>query len=96
MNLKTLANIIGDGRMASVDFITKDGRERTVNGRVNVRRYLKGTGKSRNLAKKGQLLVWETLRPQDTDRDGTKRYKTITANNVRVIRANGLEIRATK
>lgn len=93
MKIDVLERLVGDGRMASVDFVTKTGRARTINGRVGVKKFLKGTGKRRDLRKKGQLLVWETLRPQDKDRDGSKRYKTITAENVTAIRADGVEIK---
>ncbi len=96
MKIQVLEKVIGTGRMASVDFVTKTGRPRTINGRTGVVKYTNGRGKGRNPRDKGQLIVWETLRPQDTNRDGTKRYRTITAENVRAIRADGVEIKVTK
>ena len=96
MKLKILESIIGTGRFASVDFLTKTGRNRTINGRTGVVKYVTGKGRRRNLQSKGQFIVWEPLRPQDTNRDGKRRYRTITADNVRAIRADGVEIRVTK
>lgn len=96
MKINILESIIGNGRMASVDFVTKTGRPRTINGRTGVKKFLKGTGKTRNLKAKGQLLVWETLRPQDKVREGARRYRTIQAENVKAIRADGVEIKVTK
>jgi hypothetical protein len=93
MKIRLLEALVGDGRMASVDFVTKTGRARTINGRTGVKRYVKGTGKNRDLRKKGQLGIWETLRPQDKDREGAKRYRTIDAARVTAIRANGVEIK---
>lgn len=94
MKIEVLESIIGDGRMASVDFVTKTGRPRTVNGRTGVVRYIKGTGRKQNPREQGQIIVWETLRPQDKDRDGYKRYKRVTADRVTAIRANGVEVRS--
>lgn len=96
MKIAVLQSIIGNGRMASVDFVTKTGRPRTINGRTGVAKYTNGKGRNRNPSSTGQLIVWETLRPQDKNRDGAKRYRTITAENVRAIRADGVEIKVTK
>lgn len=96
MKIEVLESIVGTGRMASVDFVTKTGRPRTINGRTGVVKYTNGKGRRRNPRAKGQLIVWETLRPQDTNRDGRRRYRTITAENVRAIRADGVEIKVTK
>ena len=96
MKIEVLESVIGTGRMASVDFVTKTGKLRTINGRTGVKKYTNGKGKNRNPRAKGQLIVWETLRPQDTNRDGVKRYRTITASNVRAIRADGVEIKVTR
>lgn len=92
MKLAVLESILGDGLMASVDFVTKTGRPRTINGRVGVKKFIKGTGKT-NAREKGQVIIWETLRPQDTKREGAKRYRRVTAENVKAIRANGVEVR---
>jgi hypothetical protein len=94
MKINVLKALIGNGLMASIDIVTKDGRNRTINGRTGVHKFIKGTGKSR--LKPNQIGVWETLRPQDKDREGRKRYKTIDASRVKAIRANGVEIRVTK
>lgn len=95
MNIKALKGIIGTGLMVSVDFVTKDGRERTINGRTGVRKYTNGRGRNRKV-NPDNIGIWETLRPQDKDRNGTKRYKTIAADRIKVVRAQGLEIRVTK
>lgn len=96
MKIEILEKLIGNGRMASVDFVTKTGRARTINGRTGVKKFLKGTGKARNTRAKGQLIVWETLRPQDAQREGAGRYRTIQADRVKAIRADGVEIKVTK
>lgn len=93
MKLTALQNLIGTGRMASVDFLTKKGTVRTINGRVGVKKYLKGTKRKSNPSAHGQVIIWETLRPQDKVRDGAKRYRTITAEKVRAVRADGVEIK---
>ena len=93
MKIDVLERLVGTGRMASVDFVTKGGKPRTINGRTGVKKFLKGTGRRRNLHAKGQLLVWEALRPQDKEREGAKRYRTISADRVRAIRADGVEIK---
>lgn len=80
--------------MASVDFLTKDGKLRTINGRTRVVKYVKGKGAKFNASEKGMLSVWETLRPQDKNRDGAKRYRYITAERVLEIRADGMVIKA--
>jgi hypothetical protein len=96
MKLRILENLVGNGRMASVDFVTKTGRARTINGRTGVKKFTNGKGNKANPTKNGNLIVWETLRPQDKDRNGAKRYRTIKAENVKAIRADGVEIKVTK
>jgi hypothetical protein len=95
MKLTALKSLLGTGRMASVDFVTKKGKLRTINGRTGVKRYLKGGTSRRKTTpeSKGQLIIWETLRPQDKVRDGQKRYRTVTAEQVRAVRADGVEIK---
>ena len=92
MNINALKRVIGTGRMVSVDFVTKTGKARTINGRTGVSKYTNGKGKNRK-RNADNLGIWETLRPQDRDRDGTKRYRTIKPETIKEVRAEGLVIR---
>jgi hypothetical protein len=96
MKLEMLKKLVDTTRMATVDFVTTTGKNRTINGRTRVAKHVTGRGKKQNNDKLGYLLIWETPKPQDTERDGTKRYRRIKAENVRAIRADGVEIRVTK
>jgi hypothetical protein len=96
MKLKMLKTLVDTTRMATVDFVTGTGKPRTINGRTRVSKYVTGRGKTQNNDKLGYLLIWETPKPQDAERDGTKRYRRIKAENVTAIRADGVEIRVTK
>ena len=82
MKLKTLKNLLGAGKFATLTYETADGAERVINGRVGVRKYTTGKGMKYNPDERDLLIIWETLRPQDTDRDGTKRYRALKAARI--------------
>jgi hypothetical protein len=97
MKLTALKALIGNGTMVSIDYVTANGRKRTINGRTGVKRYLKPGAKKRKNTdnEKGIIRVWETLRPQDKERDGGKRYKSLKAERVKEVRCNGVRVIAT-
>jgi hypothetical protein len=96
MDIKMLKKLVDTTRFASVDFVTDSGKNRTINGRTRVAKHITGKGKKRNNDALGLLSIWETPKPQDKERDGKKRYRYIRAENVKAIRADGVEIRVTK
>lgn len=82
-----------NGKMFSVDFIKKDGSIRTLNGRLAVKKYVKGTGQ--NHAARLDLpyiSIWEAPKPQDYDREGQKKYKSVNLATIQSIRAKGKEL----
>lgn len=46
------------GQFCTVTFITKNGKIRKINGRSNVVKYLKGTGKRSHATAEKYLLIW--------------------------------------
>ena len=46
------------GQFCTVEFITKSGEVRKINGRVNVKKYIKGTGKRSDDTAEKYLLIW--------------------------------------
>lgn len=66
------------GRMLTVDFVKADGSERTINGRLGVRKFTKGgTNKAVSQAN-ANITIWSV-------RDG---YRTINLDNVLSVRAS--------
>jgi len=87
-----LTTLLGTGKMVSVDFVKQDGTIRTINGRVGVAKYTKGTG--RNPAARldtPYITFWEAPKPQDEQREGQRRYRNVNLNSILSIRANGAE-----
>ena len=46
------------GQFCTVEFITKSGEIRKLNGRANVSKYIKGTGKRTEATSEKYLLIW--------------------------------------
>lgn len=75
-----IARIAGN-KFISVSFIKKDGTPRTINGRLHVKRYLKG-GDNPNTRKEEFLIIYSL-------RD--KGYRTVNLDTVFRIAASGKE-----
>lgn len=84
MKLETLKAVVGTGRFATVDFITRSGRTRTLNGRTGVTKHLKGGTRKYNPAKKGLLTIFDRK---------IGKYRSIACENVLAIRADGIELK---
>ena len=75
-----IARIAGN-KFISISFLKKDGTKRTINGRLHVKRYLKG-GDNPNTRKDEFLIIYSM-------RD--KGYRTINLDTVFRIAASGKE-----
>lgn len=75
-----IARIAGN-KFISVSFLKKDGTKRTINGRLHVKRYLKG-GDNPNTRNDAFLIIYSL-------RD--KGYRTINLDSVFRIAASGKE-----
>lgn len=78
-----------NGKMFSVDFLTKDGSLRTLNGRLNVKAHCgngKGPGDRMDLP---YITVWEAPKPQNGPEDGRKKYRCVNLSTIQAVRANG-------
>ena len=75
-----IARIAGN-KFISVSFLKKDGSPRTINGRLHVKKYLKG-GDNPN-TRKDEFLIIYSLRD--------KGYRTINLDSVFRIAASGKE-----
>lgn len=87
-----LTILLGSGKMVSIDFVKQDGTIRTINGRVGVAKYTRGTG--RNPAARldtPYITFWETPKPQDAQRNGQRRYRNVNLTSIMTIRADGAE-----
>lgn len=72
---------IAGSKFITVSFLKKDGTPRTINGRLHVKRYLKG-GDNPNTRKDEFLIIYSM-------RD--KGYRTINLNSVFRVAAGGKE-----
>lgn len=84
---KTLANLVrqSSGKMLTVTFLKKDGTERVLNGRLGVKKYLKGTGL--NQMTTDSIVVYDVQ---------NKGYRTINSDSILAVRLNGIEAVAVK
>lgn len=72
---------IAGSKFITVSFLKKDGTPRTINGRLHVKRYLKG-GDNLNSRKEDYLIIYSLK---------DKGYRTINLDSVFRIAANGKE-----
>ena len=56
--MKIAQSLAATGQFCTVEFITKSGEVRKINGRANVRKYIKGTGKRSDDTAEKYLLIW--------------------------------------
>lgn len=75
-----IARIAGN-KFISVSFVKKDGTKRTINGRLHVKRYLKG-GDNPNTRNDAFLIIYSMK---------DKGYRTINLDSVFRIAASGKE-----
>ena len=75
------------GQFCTVEFITKSGETRRLNGRANVRKYIKGTGKRSDATAEKYLLIWT--------RKGSRKFdaaRNVDKSRIVSIRAHGVEM----
>lgn len=73
------------GQFCTVEFITKSGEVRKLNGRSNVVKYLKGTGKRSDATAEKYLLIWT--------RKGSRKFdaaRNVDKANIVSIKAHGV------
>lgn len=78
---KSEVSRIAGNKFISISFLKKDGTPRTINGRLHVKRYLKG-GTNPN-AEKSEFLIIYSMRD--------KGYRTINLDAVFRVAASGKE-----
>lgn len=82
---KIAHNLASTGQFCTVSFITKAGELRTINGRSNVTKYLKGTGKRTAETAEKYLLIWT--------RKGSRKFdaaRNVDKSQIISIRAHGI------
>lgn len=75
------------GQFCTVEFITKSGEIRKINGRSNVVKYIKGTGKRSDATAEKYLLIWT--------RDGSPKFdaaRNVDKSQIVSIKAHGVEM----
>ena len=75
------------GQFCTVTFVTKAGEVRKINGRSNVVKYLKGTGKRTEETAEKYLLIWT--------RKGSRKFdaaRNVDKSRIVSIRAHGVEM----
>lgn len=73
------------GQFCTVTFVTKAGEVRKINGRSNVVKYLKGTGKRTEETAEKYLLIWT--------RKGSRRFdaaRNVDRSRIVSIKAHGV------
>lgn len=75
------------GQFCTVVFITKSGEVRKINGRANVSKYIKGTGKRSDATAEKYLIIWT--------RDGSPKFdaaRNVDKSQIVSIKAHGVEM----
>ena len=81
--MNNIMSVINSGRIFTACFIKKDGSERVMNCRRNVKKYVTGRGKKVTL-KKNLKRVYDLKK---------KGYRTINLNTLKWVRADKKEYR---
>ena len=82
-----------NGKMVSIDFRTKDGAWRTINGRLGVTRYTSGgINPPADRVDLPYVVVWETPKPQQKRKPGRERYRNLNLSTIEYIRGQGQDI----
>lgn len=71
-----------NGRFFSVEFLKKDASTRRLNGRVGVKRYVKGTGMAYDPEERGLLVVYDLQK---------RGYRMVNLETVKRIKCWGKE-----
>lgn len=84
---KALASLIeqSNGKMVTVTFIKNDGSERVINGRIGVKKYIKGSSVNRN--NENYITFYDVQ---------NKGYRSINRETIVGIRCDGIEAIAVK
>ena len=82
-NVNTVSSIIAanGGKFMTIVFVKKDGSLRKMNGRIGVKRYLKGGVNKNPQLHNTQIVMWDTT---------AKGYRTINMDTVTEIHAKGV------
>lgn len=73
------------GQFCTVEFITKSGKVRKLNGRSDVKKYIKGTGKRTEETAEKYLLLWT--------RKGSRKFdaaRNVDRSRIVSIKAHGV------
>lgn len=84
---KTLASLIekSNGKMLTVTFVKQDGTERTLNGRLGVRKYIKGSSLKKNSTE--YITIYDVQ---------NKGYRSVNRDTIVAVRCEGIEAVAVK
>jgi hypothetical protein len=84
---KTLASLIekSNGKMLTVTFLKRDGTMRTMNGRIGVKKYIKGSSLKKNSS--------DYITMYDVQNQG---YRSVNRNTIVSVRSEGIEAVAVK
>ena len=83
--MKIAQSLATTGQFCTVEFITKSGEVRKINGRANVRKYIKGTGKRSDATAEKYLLIWT--------RKGSRKFdaaRNVDKSQIVSIKAHGV------
>lgn len=85
--MKIAQSLAATGQFCTVEFITNGGEIRKLNGRANVRKYIKGTGKRSDDTAEKYLLIWT--------RKGSRKFdnaRNINRSSIVSIKAHGVKL----
>ena len=84
---KTLASLIekSNGKMLTVTFVKQDGTERVLNGRLGVRKYIKGSSLNKNSPE--YITIYDVQ---------NKGYRSVNRDTIVAVRCEGIEAVAVK
>lgn len=84
---KTLASLIekSNGKMLTVTFVKQDGATRTLNGRLGVRKYIKGS--SLKKSSNDYITIYDVQ---------NKGYRSVNRDTIVAVRCEGIEAVAVK
>ena len=86
--MKIAQTMAATGQFCTVEFITNNGEIRKLNGRANVSKYIKGTGKRSDATAETYLLIW-------TRKDSRKfdAARNVDRSRIVSIKAHGVTMR---
>ena len=86
--MKIAQSLAATGQFCTVEFITKSGEIRKLNGRANVSKYIKGTGERSDTTAEKYLLIWT--------RKGSRKFdaaRNVDKSRIVSIKAHGVTMR---